>query len=228
MIIGTGQLAQAFYDFSNHECCIFASGVANSNCIDTSEFEREHQLLTNALMDNTSKKFVYFSSCALSAKEYELNDYYKHKIHMEETIKKYSDNYYIFRIPQLFGNMKKHSTLINFLYRKIKEKQKFTIYKGAYRYIIEINDVRTLVEKIIAEHPSGLTMDLANPYRYSILEIVQTIETLLHTNALYDTVNKHNSYLLNLEKLNQFLSVSHVDLDFGKDYLEEKLKRRLN
>jgi len=108
MIIGNGQLANAFKEFDDKEIVIFASGVADSNCIDEKQFERERLLLTSTLSKYNDKTFVYFSSCALSAKEYPLNDYYKHKKQMELLIKKTTENYYIFRIPQLFGKLKTH------------------------------------------------------------------------------------------------------------------------
>ena len=65
MIIGTGQLAKAF-DNANFDdnVCIFASGVSDSNCKDNAPFEREKNLLREALKNNVEKKFIYFSSCA--------------------------------------------------------------------------------------------------------------------------------------------------------------------
>lgn len=88
------------------------------------------------------------SSCALSAIEYPKNDYYKHKANMEDIIKEHSNNYYIFRVPQLFGDFILHKTLINFIYKAIVHEHKFNVYNESYRYVIEINDVRKLVEKL--------------------------------------------------------------------------------
>ena len=105
MIIGNGQLATIFKKTTLDNIVVFASGVSNSNCQDIKQFEREKDLLVKTLTNNKNKKFVYFSSCALSAEEYPKNDYYKHKQNMENIIKRYSDNYYIFRAPQLFGNL---------------------------------------------------------------------------------------------------------------------------
>lgn len=103
MIIGSGQLAKVFAKSQiKDDVCIFASGVSNSSCTDEKQFEREKNLLVDTLKKNSDKKFVYFSSCALSAIEYPKNDYYKHKVNMEDIIKEHSNNYYIFRVPQLF------------------------------------------------------------------------------------------------------------------------------
>ena len=145
MIIGSGQLAKTFEDSTLSNTVIFASGVSNSNITDIKQFEREKCLLVNTLEKNKDKKFVYFSSCALSAPKYPKNAYYEHKRQMEELIKEYSTNYYIFRIPQLFGALKHHKTLINFLYEAIINEEFFKVYNQAYRYVIEIDDVRKLV-----------------------------------------------------------------------------------
>lgn len=227
MIIGNGQLAQVFKDLSIHDVCIFASGVSNSNCVDENEFNREKQLLINTLKSNADKKFVYFSSCALSAKEYPKNDYYRHKQYMENIIKEYSSDYYIFRIPQLFGNVKQHTTLINFLYESINNEKKFKVYSEAYRYVIEIQDVRLLVEEYLLLSPSCITVDLANPYRYKVSDIVQIFEKLLGKKAKYDLVNKEDGYILNLEKLEDFISKNNILIDFSKNYLEDNLKDKI-
>ena len=56
MIIGNGQLAQAFKNLHIENSVIFASGVANSNCIEEKEFEREKELLISTLLQNKDKK----------------------------------------------------------------------------------------------------------------------------------------------------------------------------
>ncbi|MBU4132588.1 MAG: hypothetical protein KKF12_17365, partial [Proteobacteria bacterium] len=75
MIIGNGQLAKIFKEDGCFfdDVVIFASGVTNSDCRDDREFNREKELLEKTLVENNAKRFVYFSSCALSAKTYEKN-----------------------------------------------------------------------------------------------------------------------------------------------------------
>lgn len=227
MIIGNGQLAKAFQEKQlKHDTCIFASGVSNSSCTDEKQFEREKNLLIDTLKNNNDKKFVYFSSCALSASEYPKNDYYKHKAHMEEIIKNYSNNHYIFRIPQLFGDLILHKTLINFIYKSIEHNHKFNIYNKAYRYVIEINDVQKLVESYL-DHDGCLIVDLANPYRYKVLDIVQIFEKLLNKKAHYEVVQKEDKYTLDLTPLENFVKEKKIDVDFGEEYLINKLREKL-
>ncbi|PWE21729.1 hypothetical protein DF188_05815 [Aliarcobacter skirrowii] len=228
MIIGNGQLAKAFQKSKlGDEICIFASGVSNSTCIDEKEFLREETLLRKALEDNKDKKFVYFSSCALSASEYPKNDYYKHKLNMEDIIKEYSKNYYIFRLPQLFGDLIAHKTLINFIYKSIEHNHKFNVYDEAYRYVIEINDVYILVNEYLAHSKSCITLDLANPYRYKILDIVEIFEKLLDKKANYEVLQKEDKYILDLSDMELFVDKHSIKLELGEDYFENKIKRKV-
>ncbi len=227
MIIGSGQLAKVFAKSQiKDDVCIFASGVSNSSCTDEKQFEREKNLLLDTLKNNSDKKFVYFSSCALSAVEYPKNDYYRHKANMEDSVKKYSNHYYIFRIPQLFGDLILHKTLINFIYKSIEHKHKFTVYDEAYRYVIEINDVRKLVENYL-DNDGCITVDLANPYRYKVLDIVQIFENLLDKKAYYKVVKKEDKYTLDLISLEDFVKEKKIDIDFGEEYLMKKLREKL-
>ena len=228
MIIGNGQLAEVFRGSDHSETVIFASGVANSNCKELSEFEREKNLLLKTLKSNTDKKFVYFSSCALSAQEYEKNEYYEHKINMENIVKEYSGNYYIFRIPQLFGKLKEHKTLINFIYGSIKNHTTFKVYNEAYRYVIEINDTKILVDEYLKYSKSCVVIDIANPYNYLVLDIVKIFEKLLDIKANYEIINKKDGYNLEFEALLSFTKEHNTDIEFGKNYFEKKIINYIN
>ncbi len=229
MVIGNGQIANKFKqnNIENNKV-IFASGVSNSNCTSFQEFRREEKLLKYVLEKNQDKKIIYFSSCALSANNYDLNAYYKHKLCMESLIKQSSDNYYIFRIPQLFGDLKSHNTIINFFYYSILNNTFFQIYDDAYRYVIELNDVYKIVNYIISTQNSKLILDIANPYRYQVIEIVKILEKLLSKNANYTFVKKSDKYTLSLDNFNQFLNEDKVEIkNLGQEYLYVKLKEKL-
>lgn len=226
MIIGNGQLAKAFNGLELQNVVIFASGVPNSNCTDEAQFERERKLLTSVMKAHPHKTLVYFSSCALSSEAYPKNRYYQHKEQMEVLVKT-SSEYFIFRIPQLFGELKNHNTLINYLYFKIINKEPFTIYNDAYRYVIDIEDVVRLVSHYITSNPMYRAIDIANPHRYSVVEIVEILEALTNCKANYGLVDKSDGYMLDLERFKQFVNQSSYDFGFGEDYLYTKLKIRV-
>lgn len=228
MIVGSGQLAHTFESCDDDGVVYFASGVANSNCTEMEQFEREKNLLIKTLEQNKDKIFVYFSSCALSAIEYPKNAYYMHKQAMEELIKVNSAQYYIFRIPQLFGRLKHHRTLINFLYESILNGEQFIAYKDAYRYVIEIADVRVLVQAYLLYSDANAIVDLANPYRYKVLDIINILEIILDKKANYEVLDKEDSYVLDLNNLICFVKEHNVPVNFSEDYLYTKLKSKID
>jgi len=178
MVVGCGQIAKAFSEYIDDPgVVIFASGVSNSNEVNESAFEREKKLLTHHLKNAKGKKFVYFSSCALSNEVQNNNPYFKHKLAMEFLVKKGLGDSYIFRLPQLFGKLKRHPTLINYLYYKIIDGEEFTLYDGVCRYVIDLRDVVLIVNYYLLER-KGNVIDIANPYAYSIQEIVECLEAI--------------------------------------------------
>jgi len=223
MVVGSGQIANIFNKAVFDDTVIFASGVSNSNCTDIREFQREKNLLNLYIKKFPEKKIVYFSSCALSAEEYEKNIYYQHKENMEDFIFSHSKEYIIFRVPQLFGSLMQHSTLINFLYSKLIKEEKFTVYTKAYRYVIFIDDLFTLSMYFIQKH-KNLIIDIANPYKYSIYEIISAIEKITKKKAIYQIVEKEDQYDLDVSQLNMYLRQDNINVDFGKDYLYKKLQ----
>ena len=145
---------------------------------------------------------------------------------MEDIIKEHSNNYYIFRIPQLFGDLILHKTLINFIYKAIEHNHKFNIYDEAYRYVIEINDVQSLVESYL-DTDGCITVELSNPYRYKVLDIVYIFEKLLGKKAHYEVIQKEDKYTLDLTSLEKFVIEKELDIEFGEEYLIKKLREKL-
>ena len=224
MIIGTGQLAKEFQYRDTSNCTIFASGVSNSCCIDKNEFDREEDLLLKHL-SVTNNVFVYFSSCALSGDHYKYNPYYEHKLKMETHVKNSSNNYLIIRLPQVFGEIKTHNTLTNFIYNKILREESFTIYNNAYRYLIDIEDIPQFVLSLVNHKPYKEPIDFANPYSYSLIEIVSIMEVLMGKKAKYSIASKSDQYLLDFKHMELILEDDNLDFAFGIDYFKNKFNK---
>jgi UDP-2-acetamido-2,6-beta-L-arabino-hexul-4-ose reductase len=225
MIVGSGQIASAFGEAGlSDDVVLFASGVSDSGCEDEAAFARERRLLRSTLQHYPQKRLVYFSSCALSTPDYPLNAYYRHKRQMEELIGHDAREYYIFRVPQLFGRFKRHKTLINYLYFSILDEMPFTVYDEAYRYVIGLDELVRLVRCCLAHLPASVTVDLANPHRYSIIEIVELLEQLIGKRATYEVAHKQDGYWLEFETMRAFLSHECPEsFGFGPGYLERAL-----
>lgn len=61
---------------------------------------------------------------------------------------------------------------------------------------------------------SCMTVDLANPYRYKVLDIVQIFEKLLRKKANYEIIQKEDKYILDLTSLEKFIKEKRIDIDF--------------
>ncbi|MFG5086324.1 NAD(P)-dependent oxidoreductase [Campylobacter lari] len=222
IIIGNGQIAKLFSDYYASDVCLFASGVSDSKCEDDFEFNREKKLLLECMEKYPNYKFIYFSSCALSASSYPKNQYYLHKQNMEEIIQKNVESYYIFRLPQVFGDLKQHSTLINYIYTCIKDDIEFEIYDKAYRYVIEINDIKIIVDYFLKNYSPSIVANITNPFRYKVLDLVKIIEYKSKKRGIYKIVSRSDGYFL--ENSNYINETMKLRLRFGKDYFYNKLK----
>jgi len=141
MIIGNGLIAKTFdkYKYSK-KILIFASGVSNSQETSISSFLREEDMLKRVVQESQAYRVVYFSSCDVKD-ESNNKPYYTHKRKMEELIINNSNNYAIFRLPQVIGRGGNNTNLINFLKNKIKNNEKFDLHLNHYKSIIHIKEV---------------------------------------------------------------------------------------
>ena len=105
-VIGNGMLAQALLNYfkTNQDLVFFASGVSNSDCTDTKQFERERTLLCKELDKNLlTNKFIYFGTCSIYDPDSQEKPYLTHKINMEKLVLSHPCGC-VFRLPQLAGS----------------------------------------------------------------------------------------------------------------------------
>jgi nucleoside-diphosphate-sugar epimerase len=157
MVLGNGLMASAFInDYGkNNDFVIFASGVSNSLETNINEFKREENLLIKTLSENKDKRFVYFSTFADS--NIEKIKYVEHKLNMETLIKE-SENYCsIFRLPQIIGRGGNKHALANFIIDKLKNHEEITVYKNTYKSLIDVEDVKRIVDVLLMRWKSENT-----------------------------------------------------------------------
>lgn len=220
MIIGNGLLAKAFIKYKNSEdIIIFASGVSNSNELGKEAFKREMDLLENVLSSHNTKLLVYFSSCDVIYADEIDKPYYRHKLKMEEIIKKRCKKYFIFRLPQLIGKSSNKNSLINYFINSILEDKKIVVWKNAYKNLIDIKDVKNMVEFLIQNEESNKTINLINKHYYSILEIIKILESFISKKALIELINKgFKPEYIGLKILDD------LNIDFDDNYLQKSIE----
>ncbi len=181
MIIGNGFIANAFMRYNEIDTvCIFASGVSNSQNQNHSLFQRETDLLLDALNNNKEKVFIYFSTCSIYDATLVNSEYVKHKLRTEKLIEQSGNAYIIFRISNPVGYTSNPNTIFNYLINKINTGENFVVWSGAMRNFIDIEDLLTIASYVI-DHKSykNNIINIANTQNFTIIEIIALLERVL-------------------------------------------------
>jgi hypothetical protein len=142
MVNGSGLLARAFaLEFAHNSfVCVHASGVSNSSCTDMSEFAREREQLSKALIGwQNADVFLYFGTCSVADPTAVGTPYVQHKLAMEQLVQMHP-KHLILRLPQIAGITNNPHTLLNTLRRHLVTGLEFPIWRNAFRNIIDIED----------------------------------------------------------------------------------------
>ena len=226
MIVGTGLIARAF---ARHEdvlsgACVYAAGVSNSSCHDPREFERERQRMTAAMADCPADYlFLYFSTCSIADPAAQGSAYVLHKIAMERLVES-RKRYLIFRLPQLAGATPNPHTLLNYLYARIVRSERFAIWSGASRNIIDVDDVARIATDLAKTGSAcGETIDVASVNSSSMFDIVGSLEAVLGHKAIFDIIDQGAGYAIDTERIQA--SLLRCGISFSGDYLYRTIKK---
>jgi len=226
MIVGTGLLANAFssifQDIST--VTIYAAGVSNSQCLDINEFKRERDLLISTIKKTSSnQKIVYFGTCSVSDPTSISSLYVQHKLAMEQLVQEHS-GYLIFRLPQIAAKTNNPHTLLNAIARHLVNGEIFTIWKHAYRNIIDIDDVLKIVVNYINDpRKVNIKLNIANPICYPILDIIDCMEKI--TKRKLNTIIKERGAHYPIDVTEMIEDGHGGDTTFSVDYLERVLRK---
>jgi nucleoside-diphosphate-sugar epimerase len=144
MIIGSGFIAKNFKKekklIKKYGMVIYASGVSNSRSINKNNFLREKNKIISSKNKVKSKILVYISTCSFFDPSRKNTAYAKHKLNMENVVKKTFKKFVIVRFPEVVGFNNNKNNLINFLYQKINNNKKFKLWSNSKRNIVDIDD----------------------------------------------------------------------------------------
>ncbi len=213
MIIGNGLLAKAFdsHYINDSNVLVFASGVSNSKETRHEEFLRERQMLIKALCEE--KFTIYFSTCSISDPELSDTGYVIHKKEMESLVSS-SENYAIFRLPQVVGVTPNPNTLTNYLYQKITSETTFQIWRHAKRNLIDVDDVALIVNCLVqSSRAHNSTINIASPFAISIPQLVNVFEVVLDKKASYTALDIGGTYSIDSSLAATVANQSGVNFD---------------
>ncbi|MEL3888627.1 NAD-dependent epimerase/dehydratase family protein [Ferrovibrio sp. MS7] len=224
MIVGSGLLAQGFRKYSGRDdIVIFASGVSNSAETDQAAYSREQNLLERHLC-GVDRLFVYFSTCSIFDPERQDSRYTRHKLAMEALIAAAAPRHYIFRLPQVVGNIGNPNTLANFLHDKIKAGESFNVWARAPRALLDIEDVCRICSYVIDNEalPSG-AMNVFPPFAVTALDIVRAFEVILGRVGKYEVLPLGTPYHVDTTDMAAIMAAAGVE--FPSNYFEKILRK---
>lgn len=210
MIIGNGLIASGFQssntDYSNY--VIFASGVSNSKETSNEEYNREKQMILKTIHENKGMKIIYFSSVLVNISK---NDYFKHKLDIENTIKTNSDNYIIFRIPQVVGRNGNPKNLVNYLKNCIINNFEILTNSNIERSLLDVDDLVKIVnyckDRILCE-----ILTVSGVEKIKVLNMCELIGDILNKKPILKIVDdlEHENWSVKNSKI---IDESIIDID---------------
>lgn len=226
MVIGNGLIAKAFNHFkSDKQVVIFASGVSNSKEKDASQFEKEMDLIRDNCIQFPNAHFVYFSTTSIEDPSVWNNGYVKHKLIVESYIASNCPSYHIFRLSNVVGNTDNPNTIFNFFSRKIIYGEPFILWKGAFRNLIDINDVNRICTTLINNRSHcNQIINVAYPESIAVTEIITVLEKSLSNKAKYELVNLGDFYTIDTKIVADYFTGSEIS---AINYLENLIKKYL-
>lgn len=171
-----------------------------------------------AMADCTADQlFLYFSTCSIDDPTAQASGYVVHKRVMEGLVAE-RKRHLIFRLPQLAGATPNPHTLLNYLYARIVRSERFTIWTGATRNIIDVDDVaRIACDLVLVENACGEIINIANSENSSIFDIVRSMEAVLGHRAIFDIIDRGAGYAIDIDRIQA--SLRRCRIAFSGDYL---------
>jgi len=226
MVIGNGLLAKTFVHYKyNKEVVIFASGVSNSLESDAVEFNREFKLLKKTIAKYPAIKLVYFSTLSIEDESVKHRAYIKHKLQLENYIKKNVSNYLIGRVSNVVGPIGNTHTIINYLVHAIKNGDQLDVWKQAERNIIDKEDVSFIVDELLKKKNKSSIVNIALSENILVTDIVLQIELYLQKKANANYINRGNKLSIDVREISKEITVLEKKHGKGIEYLNHLLKK---
>lgn len=225
MVIGTGVIANRFFDYSmQSNYLIFAGSVNDSGIQNVSVFEAEQIALKETLSAYPEATFIYFSTCSILDPEMADTPYVLFKQCMEKLVQDTASKFLIFRLSQVMGLSDAKSSLVNYLVNCISNNRSFEIWQHAQKNIIDIDDVHEIVGEILEKNIfSNQTINVASRNKISVVEIVRYIEDFIGVSANYVLADKGTNYEIDISKIEPILI--NLNLNFDEKYIRISLEK---
>ncbi|MDW5290750.1 NAD-dependent epimerase/dehydratase family protein [Formosa sp. PL04] len=220
MVIGSGLIGKVFSDYKlDSKTLIFASGVSNSTTNDVKAFDREKQLLLKTIEQHPDKTFIYFSTCSVYDLSIIDNAYVKHKLAMETLVKSKCKDFIIFRVSNVVGHTSNPNTLINFFVYAIKAGHNIKVWEFAQRNIIDVDDVKFIVDSKINSGFKNCIVNVAVRQSEDVTDILEQVEQFLGRTSVKVIVPKGCKLDINITAIKHELTEIESKKGEGLQYI---------
>ncbi|MDR2206611.1 MAG: NAD-dependent epimerase/dehydratase family protein [Flavobacteriaceae bacterium] len=210
MIIGNGLIANLFKNSDMENIVFFASGVSNSLETNVKEFLREENLLRKTISENPEKIFVYFSTCSIYDSSKNNSPYVLHKLKMEEIVKTETEIFLILRVSNAVGNGGNPNLLMNYLVRSVKNNDAITVHTKATRNLINADDIKNLTLQLLEGKNFNKIINIAYLQNYSILEILEILESFFNLKLNLNLVKAGSGYEINIPDVENYFRKNNL------------------
>ncbi|MCW3167517.1 NAD-dependent epimerase/dehydratase family protein [Chryseobacterium sp. 09-1422] len=223
MIVGKGLIASLFLNSDRENTIFFASGVSNSLEIRPEEFLREETLIKNTISTYPDKIFVYFSTCSIYDSSKTGSAYVLHKLKMEQIVKNSCKNFLILRVSNAVGKGGNPNLLINYLARAVVTNDTINIHTKAKRNLIDTDDIKKITFDLLEKKKLNKIINLAYTHNYSIIEILEIIESFYVKKAKINLIKSGSGYDINIPDVEDYFIKNN--LNSKEDYLVKILNK---
>lgn len=244
-IVGRGFIARNLEPLAHAhpDVVAFAAGVPNSVSGGDAEFSREAELLYDValrcLRDNRRLVFFSTASGALYSGPHSAGTedgpvfpagaYGRHNLALETVLARSGVDYLILRTSNLIGPHQRSNGILPVLVNGIVSGT-VTLYRGAWRDLIDIADMVTVLDRLLTLGVSRQIVNVACGVAVPIERVVDHIEARLGITAerlVIDPPTPRPAVTVSIEKLRRL--VPEVDrLGFGPEYYRRVLDKYIH
>ncbi|MFJ8477142.1 NAD-dependent epimerase/dehydratase family protein [Kitasatospora sp. NPDC094011] len=233
-IIGNGFIARSLQPIAEKypDTVVLAAGVSWASGTAAADFDREARLLHRTAADcrRTGRRLLFFSTAATGM--YGLVDgpgredlpvvpctpYGVHKLALEEQLRDSRADHLVLRLGHLVGPGQPAHQLLPTLVRQIRDGD-VRIHRGAARDLIDVADVITVVDRLLAQDLSGEIVNVASGEAVPVELIVDRLELGLGCTARRHYQDAGTHHVIAIDKLRALVPETER-LGFGPRYFE--------
>lgn len=192
-IIGNGLIAKSLVDIDfGQPVLVLASGVSDSQETRVEEFQREINVVTQAMESNPNLHVLYCSTCSVDSGAD--TPYIAHKLAMEKRVLAGAMSCHVLRLPQVVG-LVHNNTLVSHFVSAILHNRLLKIHTRATRNLLDVRDFARIATLAVRQGKGiGSPQNIASSTQVPVLNIVNEIARLLGRPVRTETVNAGYSH----------------------------------